>query len=367
LFFAKCHGENRIGIQPGAAQFKRAMMDDETFMKEALREARRGVGQTSPNPAVGAVLVRSGRVVARGFHKRAGGPHAEIEAITAMRNAPRGVGDLSLYVTLEPCSTHGRTPPCTDAILRERISRVVVGTVDPNPQHAGRGVELLRESGVAVTLGVLEEECRDLNRAFNHWIVTKMPLVIAKAGISLDGRLTRPPGEGRWLTSEPARAEVQRLRASVDAILVGANTVRIDNPRLTVRDVPNARQPWRVVVTRGSALPADAHLFTDAHRERSLVYQKTSLREVLRDLGKRRVTSVLIEGGMQILGEAFDRRLVDEVVVYMAPLICGGPVVAVGGRGTRSTATAPRIANISYLPVGPDLCLRGKVIYPKEM
>jgi diaminohydroxyphosphoribosylaminopyrimidine deaminase/5-amino-6-(5-phosphoribosylamino)uracil reductase len=343
-------------------------MDDELFMREALAEAARGRGQTSPNPMVGAILVsRGGEILARGFHRKAGEPHAEIEAITAFRATARRPGDVTLYVTLEPCSTHGRTPPCVDAILRERIGRVVIGAIDPNPAHAGRGIELLRSRGVEVKLGVLEAECRDLNKAFNRWIVTRMPFVIAKAGLSLDGRLTRPPGEGQWLTNEASRREVQRLRASVDAILVGANTVRLDNPHLTVRDIPDARQPWRVVVSRGGTIPRDAHLFTDAHRARTLVYQNKSLREVLRDLGKKEVVSLLVEGGMRILGEAFNRQLVDEVTFFTAPLICGGPVLAVGSHGARTTLLAPRIENPVYRQIDDDLCVSGTVIYPKEI
>jgi diaminohydroxyphosphoribosylaminopyrimidine deaminase/5-amino-6-(5-phosphoribosylamino)uracil reductase len=343
------------------------MMNDELFMRAALREAIRGRGQTSPNPMVGAVLASRGEIVARGFHRKAGEPHAEIEAIRALRATSRRTGSLTLYVTLEPCSTRGRTPPCVDAILRERIDRVVIGTIDANPAHAGRGVELLRKGGVRVTVGVHEAECRDLNKAFNHWIVTRTPFVTAKAGLSLDGRLTRPPGEGQWLTSEASRSEVQRLRASVDAVLVGANTIRLDNPRLTVRDPAHPRQPWRVVVTRGGTLPVDAHIFTDTHRDRTLIYKKRSLREVLRDLGKKEVTSVLIEGGMRVLGEAFDRHLVNEVVFFVAPLICGGGLFGVGGHGARDTAVAPRIGKPAYRRIGSDLCVSGPVIYPQEV
>jgi diaminohydroxyphosphoribosylaminopyrimidine deaminase/5-amino-6-(5-phosphoribosylamino)uracil reductase len=209
-------------------------MNDEKLMRAALREAERGLGLTSPNPTVGAVIVRSGRIIARGWHHQAGQPHAEIEALSALRN-PRQAKGATLYVTLEPCSTHGRTPPCVEAILRAGLARVVVGATDPNPRHAGRGIELLRAAGVETVTGVLEAECVALNEGFNKWIVTGMPWVIAKAGLSLDGRLTRPPGEGQWLTSPESRADAMRLRARVDAILIGANTLRADNPRLTLR------------------------------------------------------------------------------------------------------------------------------------
>ena len=339
-------------------------MHDEKFMRAALREAARGVGHTSPNPAVGAVIVRGGRIVARGFHRRAGAPHAEIEALGALKN-PASARGATLYVTLEPCSTHGRTPPCVEALIRAGFARVVIGAVDPNPAHAGRGVGLLRAAGIAVTAGVLESACRELNAGFNKWIVTGLPLVIAKAGLSLDGRLTRPPGEGQWLTGPAARADAMRLREQVDAILIGAQTLRADNPRLTVRGLPGARQPWRIVVTRRGNLPAKAHVFTDAHRARTLVFRGKSLRSVLRELGRRGITSVLLEGGGRILGDAFDRQLVDRVHFYVAPLLCGGPVPAIGGRGVGSTAAAPQLRNPRYEKIGGDLRLTAEVEYPE--
>jgi diaminohydroxyphosphoribosylaminopyrimidine deaminase/5-amino-6-(5-phosphoribosylamino)uracil reductase len=334
-------------------------MHDEKHMRIALREAARGLGHASPNPAVGAVIVRGERIVARGFHRQAGCPHAEIEACRALENPGLARG-ATIYVTLEPCSTHGRTPPCVEAIIRAGFARVVIGTVDPNPAHAGRGVTLLRAAGIEVTVGVLEDECREMNAGFNKWIVTGMPLVIAKAGLSLDGRLSRLPGEGQWLTSAEARADAMRLRARVDAILVGAETVRADNPKLTVRGIKGAWQPWRVVVTRSGKLPRAAHLFADEHRERTLVFRGRSLRAVLRDLGKRGVTSVMIEGGGAILGEAFDRRLVDRVHFYMAPMLCGGPVV-IGGRGVGASEETPLLRNVNYKKIGTDLRMSGEV------
>ena len=330
-------------------------MDDEKFMRAALREAQRGLGHTSPNPAVGAVIVRGGRIVARGFHRCAGKPHAEIEALAALKNPKLAVG-ATIYVTLEPCSTHGRTPPCVEAIVRAGFTRVVIGAIDPNPAHAGRGVRLLRKAGLEVIAGVLEEECRKLNVAFNKWIVTGMPFVIAKAALSLDGRLTRPASEGQWLSSAASREGAHRLRASVDAILIGAGTVRADNPRLTVRGVGAAQQPWRVVLAGKTPLPKTAHLFTDEHRERTLVFRGKTLRAVLRELGSKQITSVLIEGGGAVLGEAFDRRLVDRVHFYLAPLICGGPDVT-GGRGAGSTLESLELKNPRYEKIGDDVRL----------
>ena len=341
------------------------LMDDEQYMRAALRQASLGVGFTSPNPAVGAVIVRGGRIVARGWHRRAGLPHAEIEALRGLRSPTLARG-ATMYVTLEPCSTHGRTPPCVDAIIAAGLRRVVVAAVDPNPRHRGRGLELLQRAGVEVTSGVLAADAEALNPGFNKWIATGLPWVIAKAGLSLDGRLTRPPGEGQWLTSEASRRDAQQLRLRADAILVGANTVRTDNPRLTVRGIPRAEekvQPWRVVLTRGQRpLPRRAHLFTDAARDRTLVFTRKPLRTVLRTLARDHgVTTVLIEGGMRLLGEAFDRRLVDEVCFYLAPLTCGGPVFAVGGTGVAASAEAVRIRNPQYRRIGNDLKMSGWV------
>ena len=254
-------------------------------MWAALAEARRGLGKASPNPAVGAVLVQRGRIIATGYHRASGLPHAEIECLA---NAPRpALRSATLYVTLEPCSTTGRTPPCTEAIVRAAVGRVVLGATDPNPRHSGRGIRALRAAGIEVTEGILAAECGRLNEAFNKWIVTGQPFVIAKCGMSLDGRLTRSPNEKRWMTSPEARRHARQLRAQVDAIVIGAETLRQDNPRLTARGTRNARQPWRVVLSRSGKLPRAAHLFTDRFAGRTLVYQGKTLAQVLADLGRQ--------------------------------------------------------------------------------
>ena len=345
---------------------------DEPFLRAALEEARRGVGRTSPNPAVGAVIVREEadgpRIVGSGWHRQAGMPHAEIEALRSLASPSLARG-ATRYVTLEPCSTHGQTPPCTEAILQAGFRRVVIGTLDPNPAHAGRAMDILRKAGVEVRYGVLEEECRQLNLAFNHWIVTGMPWVIAKAGMSLDGRITRPPDAPRWITNETSRADTHRMRAQVDAILIGGGTLRDDNPRLTVRGLAEeegVRQPWRVIVSRSGDLPQDAAVFTDEHRERTLVFTGRPLREVLEELGRRTVTSVLIEGGMRVLGEALDERLVNQVCFYVSPLLLGGPKLVTGGLGVRETREAPRIVNPSYERFGDDVRMMGEVVYPVD-
>jgi len=328
---------------------------DEKFMRAALNEAKKALGQTSPNPAVGAVLVVGDRIVSRGHHRGAGREHAEVECL---RNFGRPLpARATLYVTLEPCSTEGRTLPCTDAILQAGVRNVVVGTIDVNPRHSGKGFVQLRNAGVRVRDGVLADECAQINEAFNKWIVTERPFVIAKCGMSLDGRLTRPAGESRWITGRSARLHAHQLRVQVDAILVGAETVRADNPRLTVRGVRGARQPWRVVLTRSGRLPRRAQLFSDRFSSQTLIYQRESLAAVLRSLGKRGVTSVLIEGGGDVLGQAVDARLIDKLQLYLGPILTGGPVIAFPGRGAETAANALRLRRVSYQQIGQSVCV----------
>ena len=326
---------------------------DEDFMRAALVEAKKALGRTSPNPAVGAVLVIDNCIVARGHHREAGGAHAEIDCLRDF-GAPIPA-DATLYVTLEPCSTAGRTAPCTEAIIRAGLKNVVIGATDLNPRHSGKGIGHLRNAGVVVRAGILADECNRLNEAFNKWIVTGRPFVIAKCGMSLDGRLTRPTGEPRWITGRDARRDAHRLRARVDAVLVGAETVRADNPRLTVRGVRAARQPWRVVLTRSCRLPRRAHLFSDKYAARTLVYRRRRLSSVLRDLGKRGITGVLIEGGGEVLGEALAKRLIDKVQIYFGPILTGGPMVAFPGAGAGKTAEALRLRDVRYRRIGESI------------
>ncbi|PZR75735.1 MAG: bifunctional diaminohydroxyphosphoribosylaminopyrimidine deaminase/5-amino-6-(5-phosphoribosylamino)uracil reductase RibD [Chthoniobacterales bacterium] len=336
-------------------------MADDAFMRVALREARKGLGRTSPNPAVGALLVIGGKIAARGHHARAGLAHAEIECLRRFKKkVPK---TAILYVTLEPCSTVGRTGPCTEAIIGSGVRHVVIGAPDPNPKHAGRGIEILKKAGLDVRSGILSGECSAFNEAYNKWITTKLPFVIAKCGMSLDGRLSMPPGEPRWITSAASRRHAHQLRAQVDAILIGAGTLRADNPRLTVRGVRGATQPWRFVLSRAGSLPRKTHLFADRFAERTLVYNESNLATLLRDLGEKEITSVLIEGGGEILGQALDQRLVDKVQLYVGPIFTGGPIIAFGGTGAGSTQEAPRLKRVSHIRIGQDVCVIGYPSY----
>jgi len=333
---------------------------DEKFMREAIKLAAKGVGKTRPNPAVGCVVVKNGRVIGRGWHRKAGAPHAEVEALRSLRGTTAARG-ATAYVTLEPCCTHGRTPPCTQALSDSGISRVVVGAIDPNPKHRGRGIALLQKAGIRMKSGVLEEECAALNPEFNRVMRTGLPWVVAKCGMSLDGRLTRPPGEGQWITSPAARRDAMKLRASVDAIMVGAGTVRADDPALTVRGIRGAKQPLRVVWAPRALPPKSSKLMREAKNGGVLVLRQKNLRAALRELAKSGAQRVLLEGGGHTLGCAFDGNLVQEVVFYVAPVLSGGAVPAVGGLGADSTAKAVRLDSVAYRRIGGDLRISGRL------
>ena len=342
-------------------------------MRLAIKEASRALGLTAPNPAVGAVIVKNGMVIAKEYHHAAGLPHAEIEALRKLGNKQAGAkkslqlqapnskllaAGSTLYVTLEPCSSHGRTPPCTKAIIASGISRVVYGATDPDKRHRGRATKILKKAGISVTEGILEEECAALNTHWNHRVTTGMPWVIAKAGISLDGKIDSPPYR-RWITSAASRKEAMRLRASVEAILVGGGTVRTDDPSLTIRGLKLPKkhpQPWRVVWSRSGKISKECKLLSDAHRDRTLVFSGMTLRKVLQELGKRGISSVLIEGGGQTLGETFKRKLVDEIRFFMAPIIQGGKVPAV-----RARISPAHLTDVTYTKIGSDVMISGLV------
>jgi diaminohydroxyphosphoribosylaminopyrimidine deaminase/5-amino-6-(5-phosphoribosylamino)uracil reductase len=341
--------------------------DDEYFMTLALAQASRGIGLTHPNPPVGAVLVKDGEPIGEGYHHQAGKPHAEIEALQAAMGKGRDVRGATIYVTLEPCSTRGRTPACTKALIHSGVSRVVYALPDPNPKHSGSADKPLRKAGIEVQSGLLEEECTRLIRPFAKWITTGLPYVIAKVGQTLDGRLSRPPGESQHITSEAAREHAMRLRVRCDAILIGAETLRQDNPKLTVRgdDVPEEKkQPWRVVVTRSGNLPRRSHLFTDEHKKRTIVLKgEHTFAEILRDLAKRNITCILLEGGGNLLGQAFAAKQVDECFWYLAPRICGGGTMAVGSAGFPADASSVGLSDVWSENIGDNFLVHGYPVW----
>lgn len=338
-------------------------MTDEHFMRLALEEARKGVGKTAPNPPVGAVVVRNSGLLGSGWHRAAGLPHAEREALAnaVQAHGAEAVRGSTVYITLEPCSTHGRTPPCTQGLIDAGVARVVYSCVDRNPDHAGRADQILTKAGIEVVSGVCREEAEKLLRPFFKVRETGLPWVIWKTAMSLDGRLTRPPGEAQWLTGVAARADVQKIRSTVDAILTTGETVRRDKPALTIR-VPELfegrQQPWRVVFSdQPETLPREAPLFSDEWSDRTLVRPRRDLAETLRTLvHEQGVLSVMTEAGGVFSAALFEAGLVDEVVVYYAPLLCGGPVPALAGAGLPQSL---HLEETEFVRLGDDIRFRG--------
>jgi len=286
----------------------------EDFMRLALAEAEKGRGRTHPNPAVGAVVVRGGRVIARGHHERAGLPHAEVNAL---RRAGKKAKGADVYVTLEPCNHQGRTPPCTDALIAAGVRRVFFGSRDPNPSVDGHGRRRLRRAGIEVREGLLRADCDASNEAWFKFITTGYPWVVLKAAVTLDGKLATRGGDSRWISSEPSRRLVHRWRAELDAVLVGAGTVRADDPRLTVRGIRGGRNPLRVVLGR---IPPRARLLREPGEA---ISEQGPLAAILRRLAERGITTVLVEGGARVHGEFLDAGLWDELRLFVAPRIFG--------------------------------------------
>jgi len=343
---------------------------DARFMRRALALAERGRGTTQPNPVVGAVIVRGGRIAAEGFHRKAGEGHAEVNALGRLKGSARGT---TLYVTLEPCDHTGRTGPCTAALIAARPARVVVGCRDPNPIVDGRGIARLRRAGIRVDVGCLEAECAAAIRAYAIWARERRPFVTLKAAATLDGFIAqRARARGRaapvWITGPEARAAAHALRAEHDAILVGAGTVRADNPRLTVRRTGRrpVRQPLRVVLAGRGPLPRRAHVFDRSAPtlridggSRGLVAPARALAL----LAARGVHSVLVEGGAAIAGAFVKAGLVDRVALFLAPKLLGGGLSVAAG-GDRPIAQALRLGPISASGIGVDLLLTADVLRP---
>ncbi|AKJ02524.1 bifunctional diaminohydroxyphosphoribosylaminopyrimidine deaminase/5-amino-6-(5-phosphoribosylamino)uracil reductase RibD [Archangium gephyra] len=372
-----------------AADFDRAVA--EFFMRLALEEAAKGLGRTSPNPVVGAVLVKGGRIIARGYHRRAGTAHAEVVALEAAGAKARGA---DLYTTLEPCDHYGRTPPCSQAVLDAGVRRVFVGSSDPNPKVNGKGVARLRRAGVEVVTGVLKEEADKLNRPFFKSMSTGLPYVTLKAAVTLDGKLATATGDSRWVTGEQARAWVHRLRDQVDVILVGSTTVQRDNPQLTTRLAEGTgKDPVRVVVDSHLRLSPKLTVFTQRSPARTVVATledpasrkakrfaaagaevwrmpakqgRVDLEALLRRLAKEGLNHVLVEGGAEMYGSFLRESLADELLLFVAPKLIGGEGLSWSGSlGVKQMARALTVGKLSFEQVGEDLLLRARLSHTK--
>ena len=354
---------------------------DARWMRRALRLARQAEGQTRPNPPVGAVVVKNGRVIGEGFHARAGQPHAEAQALNACRASPRGA---TLYVTLEPCSTTGRTPPCTERIIRDGITRVVVGCPDPNPRHAGAGLAQLAAAGIDVTDGVCRAHAEDLIAPFAKHITTGLPFVTLKLALTLDGHTADRNAQSKWITGEKARAEVQRMRRRADAVMVGSGTVLADNPSLLCR-LPGGGELMRVIVDGSGRTPPTAQVYTDNAASRTIIATtarnakawakngaqvwmfkpgrtgRLPLRQLMRRLGDAGLLHILCEGGAELAGALHDAGLVDEYCFFYAPAVLGDmkAIGSVEGHGTL-LADMKRLTVKAVQRLGDDILVRAR-------
>ena len=335
-------------------------MDHAGFMGRALELARQARGRTWPNPMVGCVIVRDGRVLSEGFHAEAGQAHAEADALA---RASEPVDGATLYVNLEPCChTHKRTPPCAQALIRAGIARVVIANIDPNPAVSGGGIALLREAGIEVITGILAEDGERLNEVFFHRQRSGLPFVHLKLASTLDGRIAMPDGQSQWITGEAARAHAHQLRAEHAAIAVGAGTLRTDNPRLTVR-LPGfeRQQPQRIIFSRSGKLPADAHVFTDADAARTRVFAGTPLPEALAMLAEDGICNLLLEGGAGLAASFLQAGLVQRVSHYLNPSYLGDGLPALAGYGLTELSHRLHLKHVEYSPLGDDLVLTGRL------
>ena len=326
------------------------MAADTPYMHRALALAQQAWGRTAPNPMVGCVLVRHGEIIGEGYHHAAGMPHAEVEALRSC-NDPAGA---TAYVTLEPCCTTGRTPPCTEALIRAGVTEVVIGALDPNPNHAGRGVKVLQDAGIRVRTGICRQACEELNYPFFKWITTGKPYVVLKMAMTLDGKIATASGDARWVTGGDARKDVQRLRQLAGAIIVGSETAKLDHPRLTVRDIPDwPHQPARYIAGR-----TQMEGFTSVELPDTAAWNT-----FLDKLGQERCLYLMIEGGGVLAGRALQAGIVDEVVFYVAPkLLCGkGSRPVTGGNHPDLLAEAIRVDRLRTHRVGEDLRINGYI------
>jgi diaminohydroxyphosphoribosylaminopyrimidine deaminase/5-amino-6-(5-phosphoribosylamino)uracil reductase len=355
-------------------------------MKRVFDLAKNGLGYTSPNPLVGAVIVKDGRVIGEGFHPRYGEKHAEIIAI---EHAVEPVSGATLYCNLEPCCHNTpakKTPPCTRRLIDEHIGRVYISTLDPNPHVCGKGIAALQEAGIGVKSGLLAEEAIKLNETYFKYIQTGLPFVHLKMALSLDGRIATFQNDSKWITDETARQMVHQMRHQYDAVMVGLNTVKQDNPRLTVR-LPDGKQPFRIVLDGKLAIPRNSHVLQDEHREKTIIFTtpdhdrqtrrfieylgarvevveassggKIKLNTMLQRLANLGITSLLVEGGGRVFTEFIAQKLFDKVSLFYAPLFIGKGIEAVGDLGVAQIASAMRLENVSHTIINDQVLIQG--------
>lgn len=360
---------------------------DERYMEKAIGLAIKGAGKVNPNPMVGAVIVKDGSMIGQGFHERYGSLHAERNALKNCVTDPAGA---TMYVTLEPCCHYGKTPPCTDAIIEAGISRVVVGATDPNPKMSGRSISLLREHGIEVTCGVLKDRCDELIKIFRKYITTGLPYVTMKYAMTLDGKIAAYTGKSRWITGEAARQHTHQTRNAYSAIMVGVETVIKDDPLLTCR-IEGGRNPVRIICDSNLRTPPDSRIVTTADKVRTIIATcnddiishspfmekgcqiivtdrqdgRVDLRELMKEIGRQNIDSVLLEGGGKLNWSAIEQHIADSVQAYIAPMIMGGEKARtpVSGQGAPSPDEAVRLKNVKVTAIEGDYLIEGEVEY----
>ncbi len=362
-------------------------MEDRKYMERALELARKGAGFVSPNPMVGAVIVKDGEIIGEGYHEKYGELHAERKALKNCRKSPKGA---TMYVTLEPCCHYGKTPPCTEAIIESGIERVVIGTLDVNPVVAGKGARILAETGIRVEVGVLETECKKLNRVFNKYMTSRLPYVVMKYAMTADGKIATASGQSKWITGDAARENVHRLRKNLSGIMVGVSTVIADDPSLDCRLDEPSQNPVRIICDSNLRTPLDSKVVTTARENQTII--ATSSEDVLRkkkyeergckillvprtsngidlnilmkELGGMGIDSILLEGGGTINYSALESRIVDEIHIHIAPKIFGGNGKSpVEGLGISDIGSAIQLKPIVTTWCGNDLVIENEVVY----
>jgi diaminohydroxyphosphoribosylaminopyrimidine deaminase/5-amino-6-(5-phosphoribosylamino)uracil reductase len=350
----------------GYGERSRTMTLHEKYMRLAIDLAKKAEGMTSPNPVVGAVIVKNGKIVGRGYHKRAGLAHAEINAL---RQAGARAKSATLYVTLEPCGHFGRTPPCADAIIKSGIKRVVIAMKDPNPINNGSSIRKLKRYGIRIDVGLLAGDAKAMNRPYIKFITRKIPFVTVKVAQSLDGKIATRTGDSKWISSDDSRRYVHGLRRKSDAVMVGANTVRRDDP-LLLSGLSRGRQPVRVVVSGRSGIPSGAKVFSHSHKAPVIVVKpagrsgkRVDLKRLMMALAKRDITNILVEGGGELIAGLVEAGLVDRFLVFIAPKIIGGrdAKTAVEGSGIEKITDALGLKNMSVRRFKEDILIEAEV------
>ncbi|ABR33406.1 bifunctional diaminohydroxyphosphoribosylaminopyrimidine deaminase/5-amino-6-(5-phosphoribosylamino)uracil reductase RibD [Clostridium beijerinckii] len=358
---------------------------DEKYMEIALELAKRGIGKVNPNPLVGAVIVKDNEIIGEGYHECYGEAHAERNAV---KNATKSVEESTIYVTLEPCAHYGKTPPCVDLIIEKKFKRVVIGMLDPNELVSGKSVEKLKQHGIEVVVGIKEKECKELNEIFIKYITSKIPFVILKSGMSIDGKIATYSGQSKWITSKESREDSQHLRNRFHSIMVGVNTVIEDNPELTCR-INDGKKLIRIIVDSNLRIPLESKVLTNSDKAAIVVTtlksdkekkkklrsmgikvievadkdNRVNLKELVKRVGEEGIDSILIEGGGTLNFSALEERIVDKVRFYIAPKIIGGQSSrnSIAGKGFFKLDDAVRLEDINYRTIGEDLVLEGYV------